>query len=95
VLGAFHRQRKDADLHGQLAERDGVPVYTLFTNSQLAELSRRCPHSKAGIEATDGIGPAKVERYGDALLGLLQTWPEQPAADVVAAPAPAAVGSTS
>ncbi|MFN9703975.1 MAG: HRDC domain-containing protein, partial [Planctomycetota bacterium] len=91
----FVRFSKLRQLRKQLAERDGVPVYTLFTNSQLAELSRRCPHSKAGIEATDGIGPAKVERYGEALLGLLQSWPEQRVADAAAAAAPATVGSTS
>ncbi|MCA3010226.1 MAG: HRDC domain-containing protein [Phycisphaerales bacterium] len=86
----FVRFAKLRQLRKRLADAEAVPVYTLFTNSQLAELARRCPHSKAGIGAIEGLGAAKVERYGDALLALLSEWPEAAAEAPVVLPAMAA-----
>lgn len=46
------------------AERDGLPVYAVFTNEQLAEVARMRPDSLSSLGSIDGIGPARVERYG-------------------------------
>lgn len=59
------------DLRRSLAEADGVPVYTVFTNAQLAEIVQRRPASAADLLAIEGIGQARVERYGQRVLALL------------------------
>ena len=55
-----------------LAERDGVPAYAVFTNEQLAEAVRRAPGSAAELAAIEGVGQARVEKYGAALLDALR-----------------------
>lgn len=54
-----------------LAERDGVPVYAVFTNEQLAAMAQNRAATLAELQAIDGIGPARLERYGAAMLALL------------------------
>lgn len=50
------------------AEVDGVPLFAVFTNDQLAEVARRRCGSLAALADIDGVGPARVERYGEAVL---------------------------
>jgi superfamily II DNA helicase RecQ len=45
----------------------------VFNDRTLAALAERRPRSRAELLAVDGIGPAKLDRYGDELLGLLAT----------------------
>jgi DNA helicase-2/ATP-dependent DNA helicase PcrA len=53
------------------AEADGVPAYVVFNDRTLAALSERRPRSRGELLAIEGIGPSKLDRYGDELLGLL------------------------
>jgi DNA helicase II / ATP-dependent DNA helicase PcrA len=53
------------------AEADGVPAYVVFNDRTLAALSRRRPRSRGELLAVEGIGPSKLDRYGDELLALL------------------------
>jgi len=57
------------------AEREGVPVYAVFTNEQLAEIVRRRVDTLAALGEIDGIGPARLERYGGAVLAWFQAGP--------------------
>lgn len=66
----FEIFRQLRDLRKSLAERDGVPVYTVFTNAQLAAIVEGRVRSKAGLEGIDGVGQARVEKYGEPLLKL-------------------------
>ena len=63
-----------------LAGSEGVPVYAVFSNEQLAEMVRQRVHSRAGLAAIDGVGPARVARYADAMLACLQALAAAPAA---------------
>lgn len=58
-----------------MAEAEGVPVYTVCTNEQLAEIVRRRADTLAALGEIDGIGPARLERYGASVLAQLQTKP--------------------
>lgn len=58
-------------LRKTLAEADGVPVYGVFTNEQLAEMVRRPVTSLAEMEALDGVGPARISKYGQQMLAVL------------------------
>jgi superfamily II DNA helicase RecQ len=51
-----------------VAEREGVPVYTVLTNEQLAQIVQRRIQTKAGLKEIEGVGDARVEKYGDAVL---------------------------
>jgi DNA helicase II / ATP-dependent DNA helicase PcrA len=53
------------------AEADGVPAYVVFNDRTLAALTERLPRSRGELLAVEGIGPSKLDRYGDELLALL------------------------
>ena len=50
------------------AEQEGVPVYGVFTNEQLAEMVRQRTGTKAALKGIEGVGEARVEKYGAAVL---------------------------
>ena len=52
---------------------DGVPAYVILHDSTLYELSRRRPATPDELAGVRGLGPAKVERYGTAILEVLGT----------------------
>ena len=62
----------------ETARRDGVPPYVVFHDTTLAEIARRSPHTMSGLAAVPGVGPAKLERYGEALLALLSGLGHEP-----------------
>jgi DNA helicase-2/ATP-dependent DNA helicase PcrA len=49
-----------------------VPAYTVFHDSTLEEIARRRPGSTAELRAVSGVGAVKLERYGIAVLGVVQ-----------------------
>jgi DNA helicase-2/ATP-dependent DNA helicase PcrA len=53
------------------AEGDGVPAYVVFHDSTLAEIASRRPRSLSDLRTISGIGPAKLERYGEDVLAVL------------------------
>jgi superfamily II DNA helicase RecQ len=56
------------DWRKQAALQEAVPVYSVFSNEQLAEVARRRVQSAAQLAAIDGVGPGRVARYGAAVL---------------------------
>ena len=54
-----------------VAEKEGVPVYTVLTNDQLAQIVQKKINSKASLREIDGVGDVRIEKYGNALLELL------------------------
>ncbi len=55
-----------------IADAEGVPVYAVLTNEQLAEVVRRRVDTLDAFGRIDGVGPARVQRYGINLLACLQ-----------------------
>jgi superfamily II DNA helicase RecQ len=53
------------------AEKEGVPVYAVLTNGQLAQVVQKQITSKAGLKEIEGVGDARIDKYGEALLRLL------------------------
>ena len=54
-----------------VAEKEGVPVYAVLTNEQLAQMVQRKVSTKTGLKEIDGVGDSRLEKYGEALLKLL------------------------
>lgn len=59
-------------LRKQTAEAEGLPTYAVFTNEQLAEMVRRRVDGVTALVGIDGVGDARVRRYGDAFLAVLR-----------------------
>jgi DNA helicase-2/ATP-dependent DNA helicase PcrA len=55
----------------ETARQEERPAYVIFHNSTLAEIVRRAPRSREELASVPGVGPAKLERYGDAVLEVL------------------------
>jgi superfamily II DNA helicase RecQ len=53
------------------ARRKGMPPYVIFHDSTLVALAAAPPRDRDDLRRVRGIGPAKLEAYGEALLGLL------------------------
>ena len=56
----------------EIAKEHGVPAYTVFHDSTLRELSGTQPRTLDQLRSISGIGAKKVERYGAALLDVIQ-----------------------
>ncbi|KAG5248487.1 DNA helicase family protein [Salix suchowensis] len=52
---------------------DGVMAYHIFGNATLQHLSKRVPRSKEELLEINGIGKAKVSKYGDRLLETIES----------------------
>ena len=61
------------ELRKTVAESESVPVYTIFTNDQLAEMVTGKIVTKADMGGIAGIGEAKLEKYSDKFLRLLNS----------------------
>jgi ATP-dependent DNA helicase RecQ len=68
----------------QVAREHGVPAYTVFHDSTLEEIARRRPGSTEELRAVSGVGAIKLERYGAAVLDVVQA--AEPGAMLAAAP---------
>ncbi|MGO9202194.1 MAG: HRDC domain-containing protein [Limisphaerales bacterium] len=53
------------------AEKEAVPVYAVLTNEQLAQIVRKKVTTKAALKEIEGVGEARVEKYGEAVLKVL------------------------
>lgn len=68
-FAVYNRLRK---LRKQLAERDGVPAYALFTNEQLAKIVTERFDEPGHLAKISGVGPTRVEKYGEAFIAALK-----------------------
>jgi DNA helicase-2/ATP-dependent DNA helicase PcrA len=55
------------------AREDGVPPYVVFHDKVLHEIAATCPRSLGELSQIAGVGPAKLDRYGEDVLALLPT----------------------
>ncbi len=58
-------------LRKEISEQEGVPPYTLFTNEQLATMVRRQVRNTDQLREIDGVGPARITKYGQRFLEAL------------------------
>ena len=54
------------------AREDGVPAYVVFDNKTLAAIAVARPATRGELAAVHGVGPTKLDRYGDEVLGVLR-----------------------
>jgi superfamily II DNA helicase RecQ len=66
------------EMRKELSQQEGVPVFALFSNEQLAQMVQRRCSSKADLLGIEGIGEAKVEKYSEKLLATLSKFSSPP-----------------
>jgi len=66
--GLFQRLR---EWRLRTARAQGVPPYVIFHDATLLAIAAARPRSRRDLEGLPGLGAAKLERYGDALLSFL------------------------
>jgi superfamily II DNA helicase RecQ len=62
VLREWRRER---------AKADEVPPYVVFHDTTLVEIAERKPRTLSELAGISGVGPTKLERYGEDLLRAL------------------------
>lgn len=68
-FGVFSRLR---EVRKELAERDGVPVYAVFTNEQIAAMVTGRVDSLATLRKVNGVGESRVEKFGEPFVAALR-----------------------
>ncbi len=59
-------------LRASIARQDKVPAYVVFPDRTLLELAVRRPRSLTAFSEIRGVGPAKLEKYGERFLSLIR-----------------------
>lgn len=61
------------DLRGQLAKKEQVPAYIVFSNATLEDMAAKLPRTMEEFLEVSGVGIVKAQRYGAEFLKLLRT----------------------
>ena len=61
----------------ELAREANVPPYVIFSDRSLVEMAAHFPQSPYALGQLYGIGEAKVEKYADEFLPIIQTYCEE------------------
>ena len=67
--GLFEQLR---DARTSIAKAAGVPAYVICHDRTLREIATRRPHSLSELGEVHGMGPARIDAYGDRLLEVVQ-----------------------
>jgi len=59
-------------LRKQLAEKQGVPAYHIFSDASIEEMVRLRPTTLGDFNMIRGVGQIKLERYGRVFVGLIR-----------------------
>ncbi|MDB5752506.1 MAG: ATP-dependent helicase RecQ, partial [Ramlibacter sp.] len=57
----------------EVAREHNLPAYVIFHDATLAAIAALAPQSLGDLEGVSGIGAAKLDKYGPAVLDVLQT----------------------
>jgi ATP-dependent DNA helicase RecQ len=49
-----------------------VPAYVVFHDTTLAEIAEARPRSLPALRRVRGMGPTKLERYGEEILAVIE-----------------------
>lgn len=70
--GDFAVYARLRDVRKKKAGEEAVPMYTVCTNEQLAEMARTRVATIADLKKIDGFGEAKAAKYGESLLAAVR-----------------------
>lgn len=56
----------------ETAEKEGTQLFNVFTNEQMAKIAENKIVSKEGLKGISGVGDARVKKYSDAVIKIVQ-----------------------
>jgi ribonuclease D len=56
-----------------MASQDAVPAYVILKDAELIGIAKADPGTLAELARCRGMGPIRLERWGDEILGVLET----------------------
>jgi ATP-dependent DNA helicase RecQ len=68
------------DLRRTISRDEKVPAYVVFPDRTLAEMAVRRPTSPSALGEIRGVGPMKLEKYGERFLDVVRSADETEAA---------------
>jgi len=74
LVGALRKKRSE------IARREAVPAYIVFSDRTLAEMALLRPASLAAMKNVRGVGEMKLARYGEQFLSVIKNADETEAA---------------
>ena len=77
------RQKRTA-----LAREANLPPYVIFSDRTLVDMAIRFPQSKTTFGRLYGVGQAKLDKYADIFLPIIQTYCQEHGLAEISAPAP-------
>jgi ATP-dependent DNA helicase RecQ len=63
------------EMRSGLAREAKIPAYCVFSDATLTEIAARSPRSPAELLSISGIGPARLQKYGDQILRAIEERP--------------------
>jgi ATP-dependent DNA helicase RecQ len=60
-------------LRRTIAKEEQVPAYVVFSDRTLAEMAVRRPRTQTAFAGIRGVGPTKLERYGERFLAVVRS----------------------
>ena len=82
--GAFSDEFEETSLYealraqrAELAKRESVPAYVIFSNATLADMAEKAPRSLSELLEVSGVGERKASRYGEAFLRTIEEYIQQ------------------
>ncbi len=64
-------------LRKQLADKQAVPPYVIFSNTSLRLMAQQQPQTRAQFREISGVGDRKLSQYGDAFLDEIRDFREE------------------
>ena len=68
------------DLRRTIAREEQVPAYVVFSDRTLAEIAVRRPANPGALGQIRGVGPVKLDKYGERFLDVVRSSDETEAA---------------
>jgi DNA helicase-2/ATP-dependent DNA helicase PcrA len=65
----FERLR---EWRSRTASEAKVPAYVVFTDATLVAIAETSPADLPGLARVPGVGPAKLDKYGESVLDILR-----------------------
>jgi ATP-dependent DNA helicase RecQ len=62
------------ELRKEIAAKEGVPAYIVFSDASLRDMCRKKPASPVQFSAIHGVGSVKLEKYGEAFVKAIREW---------------------
>ena len=62
------------ELRKSISDEEGIPPYVVFHDATLGELIEQRPSSLGDMLEITGIGQAKLQKYGQKILAVLQAF---------------------